>query len=258
MSPMAPRAPRESFAVLGYGRFGRAFAELLAHAGHGVRAFDPAAKVPRAHAAASASEAVEGAQWVVLAMPVTAMRATLEALRPALHAGQIVIDVGSVKLGPCAMLDACLGAEIAHVGTHPLFGPLSLARGDQPLRVVTCPSPRHPDAARRTRALFVDLGCEVVEIDPERHDRAMAHTHALAFFVAKGLLGIGTEVDARLAPPSFAAMANMVAAVRGDAGHLFATIESENPFAGGSRELLLAELKRVHEELIGRDIGYSI
>jgi prephenate dehydrogenase len=106
--------------------------------------------------------------------------------------------------------------------------------------------------------MLEDIGCTVVELDAERHDRAMAHTHALAFFVAKGLVGIGTEADAELAPPSFQAMSNMIAAVRGDAGHLFATIETENPFAAGSRARLLTELARVHEALAAGDDGWSI
>ena len=132
--------PATTFAVLGYGRFGQAFAELLLQSGHRVRAFDPHAEIPAALAAASMSAAVGAASWIVLAMPVPHMREALHALRPQLHAGQTVLDVGSVKMHPCALMDELLGAEIAHVGTHPLFGPLSLARGERPLRTVICAS----------------------------------------------------------------------------------------------------------------------
>ncbi|MDE3073205.1 MAG: prephenate dehydrogenase [Pseudomonadota bacterium] len=239
-----------SFAILGFGRFGRAFSELLLQAGRDVRAHDPHVVVPAGLAAASALAAVDGARWIVLAMPIPHMRAALEAIRPHLHAGQTVIDVGSVKLHPCAMMDELLGADIPHAGTHPLFGPLSLARGERPLRAVVCASARHPDAAARAHRLFAELGCEVIEQEPAAHDRAMASTHALAFFIAKGLVDIGVDDDLTLAPPSFQGLKNMLAAVRGDAGHLFAAIQQENPFAAEARTRLLESLDLIHRKLL--------
>jgi len=248
--PREPGLPATRFAVLGYGRFGRAFAELLLQAGHRVHVWDPQADVPAALAAASMPAAVEAARWIVLAMPVPRLRDALVALRPLLHAGHTVLDVGSVKTRPCAAMDELLGEAIPHVGTHPLFGPLSLARNERPRRTVICPAANHPAAAARARELFAGLGCEVIELDPESHDRAMATTHALAFFVAKGLVNLGVDEDMPLAPPSFQGMQHMLSAVRGDAGHLFAAIQRENPFAAEARAQLLAELERVHRQLL--------
>lgn len=53
-----------------------------------------------------------------------------------------------------------------------------------------------------------------------------------------------------MAPPSFQGMKHMLAAVRGDAGHLFGAIQRENPFAAEARAELLAELHRVHRQLL--------
>ncbi|MEO8777263.1 MAG: prephenate dehydrogenase/arogenate dehydrogenase family protein [Rhodanobacter sp.] len=239
----------QRFAVLGYGRFGEAFVGLLAQAGHDVRVYDPHAQVPPALATPSLHAALDGAAWVVLAMPVPHMREALLAARPLLHAGQIIFDVGSVKLHPCAAMGELLGGVIPHVGTHPLFGPLSLARGE-PRRAVICAAQEHAQAAERTRQLFVELGCEVIEQDPESHDRAMARTHVLAFFIAKGLIDIGVDDGMPVAPPSFDGMKHMLAAVRGDAGHLFGAIQRENPFAAEAREELLVELDRIHQQLL--------
>jgi prephenate dehydrogenase len=249
----AVRPVARSFAILGYGRFGQAFADLLLRAGHAVRIHDPCASVPVQHATGSAAQAVDQAEWVVLAMPVTHMREALLELRPHLHAGHTVIDVGSVKMGPCALLGEVLGTEIPHAGTHPLFGPLSLARDEQPLRAVICASPLHPDAATRTAHMLAGLGCETIAQDPATHDQAMASTHALAFFIAKGLVDMGVDDDLTVAPPSFQGLQNMLAAVRGDAGHLFAAIQQENPFAAEARTRLIATLGRIHEQLLGDD-----
>jgi prephenate dehydrogenase len=261
MSDAEPREPAQAattFAVLGYGRFGKAFADLLLQAGHRVRAWDPHADIPAALAATSMPTAVDAVRWIVLAMPVPHMRDALLTLRPLLHAGQTVLDVGSVKLHPCAMMAELLGADVPHVGTHPLFGPLSLARDEQPRRAVISPSADHPQAAARAGELFRGLGCEVIVQDPESHDRAMARTHALAFFIAKGLIDLGVDDGLPVAPPSFQGMKHMIAAVRGDAGHLFAAIQRENPFAADARAQLLAELARVHRQLLADADGDSL
>ncbi len=246
-----------TFALFGYGRFGHAFADLLQQAGHAVRVFDPHAEVPAALACATPAAALAGADWVVLAMPVPRLDAALRELRPLLSPQQTVIDVGSVKEHPCALLDEYLGDAFAHCGTHPLFGPLSLARGE-PLRVVICASTRHPAAAQRTQALFAALGCAVIAQDPATHDRAMAKTHALAFFIARALVEMGVGDDLSMAPPSFLGLANMLAAVRGDAGHLFGAIQRENPYADAAREELLQHLELIHRRLRAGDEAMPI
>ena len=235
--------------ILGYGRFGRALGSLLHEAGHAYRAWDPRADVPAERGVASALELVDAHEALVLAVPVPALEGVLRGLRPHLRADHLVFDVGSVKLGPCRLLEAHLGGAIPHAGTHPLFGPVSLARAERPLRVVLCPSPHHPTAADRVERLFQSLGCEVLRQGPEDHDRVMATTHALTFFIAKGLLAVGAGAELPFTPPSFHAIARTLESVREDAGHLFAALQNQNPFATGAREGLLEALSAIHQSL---------
>ena len=235
---------------IGFGKFGRAFAELLEEAGLAVRFYDPHAHDdgdPRR--SASLGELAAWSEVVVLATPALAMRPVLEALRPFLTPDHVVIDVASVKLLPWRALSDVLGDAIPWVATHPLFGPVSLARAERPLRVVVCPQPRFPETQRSVEALFERVGCTIVRRDADDHDRGMADTHALAFFVAKGVLEGNFPVDAPDAPPSFQAIARTVQTVRADAGHLFATIELDNPHAKTARSRLLEALGRVHDQL---------
>ena len=235
--------------LLGYGRFGRALGSLLEEAGIAFRALDPVADVPEAHRAGSLRELVTGAEQLVVAVPVPRMKEVLEAVRPHLRPGQLVLDVGSVKVRPVQAMLEVLGAQVPWVGTHPLFGPLSLARAERPLRVVVCPNPLHPGAAAQAHHLFTRLGCEIIEQTPEGHDRVMAHTHALTFFVAKGMLDAGSGVDVPFAPASFQALSRTIQIVRSDAGHLFSAIQHENPFAPEARRHLLEALGTIHREL---------
>jgi prephenate dehydrogenase len=236
-------------AIVGYGRFGRALGALLDAAGMGYRALDPAADIPEAHRAGSVQELLTGAELVVVAIPVPRMRALLEELSPSLRPEQLVLDVGSVKVKPVQAMTEVLGTRVPWVGTHPLFGPLSLTMAERPLRVVVCPNPLHPDVARRARVFFERLGCEVIEQSPEGHDRVMAHTHALTFFVAKGMVDAGSGVNVPFAPASFKALSRTIEIVRSDAGHLFTAIQHENPFAQEARRHLLEALGAIHREL---------
>lgn len=236
-------------AILGFGRFGRALASLLVEAGGQVRAFDPQDGVPEALRTRSLADLVAGAGEVVLAIPVAQMAAAARALRPHLDPSQVVIDVSSVKHGAVRDLTEVLGGDLPWVATHPLFGPTSIARHDRPLLAVVCPNPLHPEAAARARALFASIGCEVVEQDAIDHDRAMASTHALAFFVARGLIDIGAGEGAPFVPPSFRAMAAMIEAVRSDASHLFTTIQNDNPYAAEARARLLSALTAIDRDL---------
>ncbi len=236
-------------ALLGYGRFGRALGELLGDAGVEHRALDPSADVPSARRADSLASLLEGAELVCLAIPVPQMRAALEQMRPLLTPEQIVFDVGSVKVHPMEAMTAVLGKDIPFVATHPLFGPLSLALAERPLRVVVCPSELHPEAAKKVHALYEKIGCEVVEQTAESHDRVMAHTHALTFFVAKGMIDAGAGMNVPFAPPSFQAFSRTIETVRSDAGHLFAAIQKENPFATEARKQLVESLKTIDAAL---------
>ena len=238
-----------SVGLIGYGRFGRAFASLLAGEGIPVRAFDPGSDVPADLQAPSLASLVAGADMIGVAVPVPAMPAILRQIRPLLRPGQLVFDVGSVKVHPVEAMREILGESIPWAASHPLFGPVSLSLAERPLRVVLCPNPAHPEAVERLRDLYERIGCLIIVQEPEAHDRVMAGTHALTFFIAKGLLDTGVNGDVPFTPPSFQAIARTIASVREDAGHLFKAIQLENPYAAGEREKLLASLSAIHAAL---------
>ena len=99
------------------------------------------------------------------------------------------------------------------------------------------------------RALYERIGCEVIEQTAEGHDRVMAHTHALTFFVAKGMIDAGAGMEVPFAPPSFQAIARTIETVRSDAGHLFAAIARDNPFAAEARKQLVQALAAIDRAL---------
>jgi prephenate dehydrogenase len=244
-----PRGCAVRVGIIGYGRFGAAFAGLCGEQGWSVAAWDPVQAPPEALACAGLPDLLDRAEALVLATPVPALREVLERLRPHLRPGHWVMDVGSVKVGPTEVMASVLGADWPWAAAHPLFGPVSLAEAERPLRVVVCPNDLHPEAVDAARRLWEALGCEVIAQDPHTHDQGMARTHALAFYLAKGLLDAGAGEGVEAPPPSFQALARSIALVRGDAGHLFRVLQLENPYARAARRRLLGALQAIDRAL---------
>ncbi len=218
-------------------------------AGVSVRAFDPEASLPEGVACSSLESLVSASEFVVLAVPVGRMREAVEAVAPLVGEGHLVMDVGSVKEGPQAALAEVLGDAAPWLATHPLFGPISLSMGERNLRVVVCPNDTHPTAAGRAERLYGTIGCELIAESAEHHDRAMAETHALTYFVAKGFLDAGMELDSPVAPPSVRALRMTIEAVRQDAAHLFVTLNRENKYAAEARRRFVDALLEVDKAL---------
>ncbi len=230
--------------ILGLGRFGAAFAELTRAHGFATQAFDP--NRPEG-STTTFEDVVRGADILVVAVPVEALQGTLRACAPLLRPEQLVIDVCSVKVEPEACLRELIGSRARWIASHPLFGPVSLSRGE-PRTVVLCPRDDVPEITADAEAFYRALGCDLALVSALEHDRVMSRTHVLAFFVARALQDIGAA-SAPFAPPSFKSMAHVVSLVREDAGHLFTAIQTGNPFAREARRELIAALERIDAEI---------
>lgn len=239
----------DTVGIAGFGRFGRALAELMAESGIRVRAYDPATPVPAPLAASSLAELIHASEVIVLAVPVPALEDVVAAAVPFLTAQHVVLDVASVKVKPANLFDRYLAGRVPWAATHPLFGPASLARRERPLRVVVCPNARHPEAVDAAARLYGRLGCQVRRQDAEAHDREMARTHALGFLIAKAFIDLGISSEPESVPPSFRGISATIESVREDAGHLFTAILRDNPYAAGARRDFLDALARLDEEL---------
>lgn len=152
-------------------------------------------------ASESPATLAEQADVVVLATPVGAIRSVLQQLAPALRADQIITDVGSVKGVVAEAFIGVFGRIPPYlVMGHPIAGSekSGMAAADGSLyrdhKVILSPYPEtDPAALAFVRALWQDLGAEVLEMDPARHDRVLASTshlpHLLAFSLVDTLAG---------------------------------------------------------------------
>jgi prephenate dehydrogenase len=139
------------------------------------------------------AEVVAGATMVVLATPVETMpelAAQLAALL--LEKGAVVTDVGSVKGFVVDQLEPLFaGGAAVFVGSHPMAGSeragIEAARGDLfdgAACLVTPTAQTEAAAVERVRGFWQGLGCRVIEMSPEQHDREVARVSHLPHLMA--------------------------------------------------------------------------
>ena len=216
--------------IIGFGAFGqlmaehlRAYAPILAH--------DIAPDAARAEALGArlvSFETAAACPVVILAVPVSEMRGVASRLAPHLVPGALVLDVGSVKVEPAAIMLETLPDHVEIVATHPLFGPVSARAGLRGARIAICPL-----RGRRFRvaAFCRRLGLDVILTTPEQHDRDAAEVQGLTHLVASLL----TRMDlhpTRLTTRSFEMLMSAVDMVRNDAPEVRHAILASNPYAG--------------------------
>ncbi|MFC5512178.1 prephenate dehydrogenase [Massilia jejuensis] len=143
--------------------------------------------------AASAEEAMRGADLVLLAAPVGQTGTILAALLPYLEPGTVITDAGSTKSDVVAAARAVLGARVGQfVPAHPIAGRESngpdaaIADLYQGKKTVVTPLPENAAGdVGLVAAAWRLCGAIVHTLTPEQHDRvfaAVSHLpHLLAF-----------------------------------------------------------------------------
>ena len=151
--------------------------------------------------APSAAEAVDGADVVMLAVPVGAMLAIMREIAPHLGPATLLTDAGSTKQDVVAAARAALGERIGQfVPGHPIAGAerngVGAARADlfQDKDVIVTPLPENAQAAvDRVATMWRGCGANLEFMTETEHDRifaAVSHVpHFAAFAMMEELAG---------------------------------------------------------------------
>ena len=149
----------------------------------------------------SAAEAVEGADLVVLCVPVGAMDAVAAEIAPALKPGATVSDVGSVKKAVIEAVAPHLPEGVHFVPAHPLAGTehsgpragfAELFDNRWCLIVPVEGSDR--DAVARVETLWQGMGALTDEMDAEHHDLVLAVTSHAPHLIAYTMVGVADDL----------------------------------------------------------------
>jgi cyclohexadieny/prephenate dehydrogenase len=150
----------------------------------------------------TAAEAVEGADLVVLCVPVGAMGGVAAEIGPALKAGATVSDVGSVKQAVIDNVAPHLPSGVHFIPAHPLAGteqsgPRSgfAELFDNRWCIIVPTGDADADAVARLRALWEGMGSFVDTMEPEHHDLVLAVTSHTPHLIAYTMVGVADDLS---------------------------------------------------------------
>jgi prephenate dehydrogenase len=193
----------QRLALIGCGLMGGSFALALREAGlvQTIAGFSASEKTRQRavelkvldQACGSVAEAVQGADLVLLAVPVGAMHESFTAMSDVLQPNALLMDVGSTKCDVIAAAQAALGERLnCFVPAHPIAGKevAGIEHAESKLykerRTILTPLPKTGIHRLQTaHEVWTAVGSHVSTMTPEAHDAtfaAVSHLpHLLAF-----------------------------------------------------------------------------
>lgn len=201
----------DRIAIIGFGLIGSSLARAIRKAGiageivaidrdEAVRA--RVAELGLADRVVAGPEGVEGADFVILCVPVRANAGVAEAIAPHLAPGAIVSDVGSVKGAVIRDVAPLLPASVHFVPAHPVagtehsgpdagFAELFVNRWS----ILTPPPETSPEVVARVRAFWEAIGSNVEVMTPEHHDLVLAITSHVPHLIAYNIVGTAADME---------------------------------------------------------------
>ena len=148
------------------------------------------------------TDAVRGADLVILCVPVGAIGAAAEAIRGALGADAIVSDVGSSKSTIARTLAEALPGHCV-IPAHPVAGTENSGPDagfaslfHERWCIITPPEDARAERVAQLVEFWEQLGAMVETMDAEHHDRVLAVTSHIPHLIAYTIVGTASDLEA--------------------------------------------------------------
>lgn len=150
---------------------------------------------------ASAAEAVQDADLIVLAVPVGAMGSVMAEIAPHLKPGAVVTDVGSVKRSVFDAVIPHIPAGVHFIGTHPMAGtehsgPRSgfATLFDNRWCLIVPPEGVDQSELDRLCAFWRGIGSNIEIMEPDHHDLVCAVVSHTPHLIAYTMVGVADDL----------------------------------------------------------------
>ena len=148
------------------------------------------------------ADAVEGADIVVLCVPVGAMGRVAAEMAASLKSGAIISDVGSVKRAVIDAVQPHLPEDVHFVPAHPLAGTehsgpesgFAELYDNRWCIIVPADKDTSPEAVAKLRALWEGMGANVDQMDADHHDLVLAVTSHAPHLIAYTMVGVADDL----------------------------------------------------------------
>jgi cyclohexadieny/prephenate dehydrogenase len=197
-------------ALIGLGLIASSISHAIRRSGAEIR-ITGTARTPESRAEAArlglgeifetAAEAVEGADLVMLCVPVGAMAAVAEEIAPRLAPGTTVTDVGSVKRSVVDAVLPHLPEGVHFIPGHPLAGTEHSGPGagfaqlfDNRWCLLTPLPGTDPAAVEELADFWTSLGARIDVMEPDQHDLVLAVTSHVPHLIAYTMVGVADHL----------------------------------------------------------------
>ena len=235
-------------AILGAGKMGVWFAKFFLAEGYNVvvadRKQEKLAKLKQALEVETAGflEAVAKADKVLICVSISAFEEIVKKISPAVHDGQIVMDICSIKDIPVQIMHKHLKRSLI-LGMHPVFGPGSTTIENKTF-VLTPTNDQEEEFAEDFKKWLEAKKARVFVMHPRKHDRLMSVVLGLPHFL--GLVACDTLLEQADYPET--------KDVAGTTYRMMFTLAEvaalENPELFASLQLSLPELVKIESSFI--------
>ena len=235
-------------AILGAGKMGVWFAKFFLAEGNTVviadRKEEKLRKVKHELGVETADflEAVETADRVLICVSINAFEEIVKRISPAVHDGQIVMDICSIKDSPVKIMHKYLEGSLI-LGMHPVFGPGSTTVENKTF-ILTPTNTKEEAIAKDFKKWLETKKARVFMMSPQKHDKLMSVVLGLPHFF--GLVACDTLLEEADYPET--------KDVAGTTYRMLFTLAEvaalENPELFASLQLSLPELEKLERSFI--------
>ncbi len=232
----------------GAGRMGRWLTRYFASQGHKVvisgvkldklKAFAQEAGVDFAE---NNVKAVEDADLVMVSVPIPATARLIREIVPHLRKGAVIAEIASLKFGIIETLCEVSKLGVVPLSLHPLFGP-----GAQKLKgnkIVVIPVVDSKTEIKLAKELFREA--QIIVADADEHDRLMALTISLPYFMNIAFASVLSEGDIstlkKFGGTTFAFQLTLTESVMSEDPALHASIQMHGKYALKCVDTLLSK-----------------
>jgi prephenate dehydrogenase len=236
-------------AVLGAGKMGVWFARFCKEKGDTVVLADRNAeklaklKLELQVETADFVEAVRGADNVLICTSISSFEEIVKKIAPAIHKGQAVMDICSIKEYPVNIMHQYLKDALV-LGTHPVFGPGSNGVAHKAY-VLTPTNPQEEAYAEQYKRWLEKEEAHVFVMTPKEHDELMSIILGLPHFI--GLVACETLLaqpsfpeSKKLAGTTYRMLLTLAEATAQETPDLYANVQTKVPGLGKMEELFIA------------------
>ena len=216
----------KKISIIGYGRFGKILATILND--FEIELCDAKIKQNQTkHKVVSLEEAMNN-EIVFLATPIRTFESVVKSIAQFKHCKTTIVDVCSVKLFPVEIMHKYLPEEMGIIATHPMFGPDSFSPFRE-LKIVMHNERDIYDKYDYLKNIFSKQSIQVIEMNPDEHDKLAAYSQGATHFIGRVLKNSGVK-STSINTLGFNALLGVIDQTCNDSSDLFIDLQKYNPY----------------------------